>query len=387
MKRIAIVTSHPIQYNAPLFKLLAQEANIQIKVFYTWGEGVLKKKLDPGFGKVIEWDIPLLDGYDYTFVNNVSVDPGTHHFKGIINPTLNQEIEEWKANAVIVYGWSFVSHFKCIRYFKNKIPVIFRGDSTLLDETSGVKVLLRRLFLKWVYKKVDYFLYVGTNNKKYFLKHGAKENQLIYAPHAIDNARFAEPNSDYISAAFQWRQELGIKPEDVVILFSGKFERKKNPEYIIELSKQLPNHNLKFIFVGNGVLENSLKVAAANDNRIIFLPFTNQQKMPVVYRMADVFILPSTGPGETWGLAVNEAMASGRAVMVSDKVGGAIDLVSKENGLIFSPNDINTSVEFIKQILKDRNILAAMSEHSKTAVQSFSYKNILQGILSLVNKL
>ncbi len=88
MKRLAIITTHPIQYNAPLFKLLSKRNNISIKVFYTWGEAVLQKKYDPGFGKTIEWDIPLLEGYEYTFVENTAKKPGSHHFSGIDNPRL-----------------------------------------------------------------------------------------------------------------------------------------------------------------------------------------------------------------------------------------------------------------------------------------------------------
>ena len=148
MKRLAIVTSHPIQYNAPLFKLLTQRGNIKIKVFYTWGKQVMNNKFDPGFGKAIQWDIPILDGYEFSFVKNISPDPGSHHFKGIINPSLNNEIEGWKADAILVFGWSFQSHLKCIHYFSNKIPVLFRGDSTLLDEKRGIKQSLRRLLLK-----------------------------------------------------------------------------------------------------------------------------------------------------------------------------------------------------------------------------------------------
>src|SRR5882757_6891006 len=93
--RVAIITSHPIQYNAPMFRLLRQRNQIESRVFYSWGTSVLQNKFDPGFGKVIEWDIPLLEGYDYTFVKNTSESPGSHHFKGIVNPTLNQEIEKW----------------------------------------------------------------------------------------------------------------------------------------------------------------------------------------------------------------------------------------------------------------------------------------------------
>ena len=102
------------------------------------------------------------------FVKNISTQPGSHH-NGIINPSLNEEIEQWQPDAVLVFGWNFVSHFRCIRYFHNKIPVLFRGDSTLLRKQSLIKLVARQLYLKWVYSFIDYVLYVGTENKKYFL--------------------------------------------------------------------------------------------------------------------------------------------------------------------------------------------------------------------------
>src|ERR1700761_8187295 len=100
MARLAIIVTHPIQYYAPVFKLLHQQKELEIMVFYTWGEKA-KDKYDPGFGKNIKWDIPLLDDYPYQWIENVSSDPGTHHFRGMINPGLIKEIESWGADALL----------------------------------------------------------------------------------------------------------------------------------------------------------------------------------------------------------------------------------------------------------------------------------------------
>src|SRR3712207_4310257 len=148
-KRLAIITTHPIQYYAPFFRLISeQSANFLIKVFYTFSQAQ-EKVHDPDFGISFEWDIPLLKGYDYTFVNNVSTNPGTRRLYGIENPTLIKEVEEWKADAIMVFGWSFSSHLKAMRHFRGKIPVLFRGDSNLIDEPEkfSVKKLSRRIFL------------------------------------------------------------------------------------------------------------------------------------------------------------------------------------------------------------------------------------------------
>ena len=75
--RLAILSSHPIQYYAPVFRALAQCANVEPRVFYTWSQTADEQISDPGFSIALRWDIPLLEGYGYEFVPNVASDPGT----------------------------------------------------------------------------------------------------------------------------------------------------------------------------------------------------------------------------------------------------------------------------------------------------------------------
>ncbi len=145
VKRLAIITTHPIQYNAPFFRALAQSGKVALNVFYTWDKGSGQKH-DPGFGQKIEWDIPLLEGYEYTFVKNTAKKPGSHDFWGIQNPTLIDELKDYQPDAILVYGWSFCSHLQAICYFKGKVPVWFRGDSTLLDyDYRSLKDLIKAI--------------------------------------------------------------------------------------------------------------------------------------------------------------------------------------------------------------------------------------------------
>ena len=378
MKKLAVVVTHPIQYHSPLFKLISERNKIQLKVYYTW-EQSKEKVFDKKFGKEIKWDIPLLDGYDYTFVKNTSKNPGSGHFRGVINPTLNKNIESWNADAILVFGWNHHSHFKTMRYFNGKIPVYFRGDSTLLDEQPGIKTILRRLWLTFVYSFVDKALYVGKNNKQYFLKHGLKEKQLVFVPHAIDNNRFFDKTGEYQQKADKWRKELNLSEKDFVFLFIGKFENKKNPILLIRTVNRFPE--CKFLFIGSGELEEEMKQKIGNN--ILFLPFQNQSMMPVVYRLGDVFVLPSKGPGETWGLAVNEAMACGKPVIVSDKVGCAVDLVeNNKNGFIFNSNDLDDLIEKIKLTIKN---ISSFSSSSSEKIKSWNFDEIALNIENLMN--
>jgi len=385
--RLAVIATHPVQYNAPWFRLLAETTDIIVKVFYTWSQSEQGSKYDPGFGIDIEWDIPLLNGYDFEFVFNVASRPGSDHFFGVENPGLIKTIDDWKPNALLVFGWNFKSHLKAMRHFKGKIPIIFRGDSTLLDSDSPIKKFLRQRVLRWVYRHVDYALFVGSNNRDYYLSVGLTEHQLIYAPHAVDNDRFSDPSGEYAQKAEAMRLELGLTKDDFVILFAGKFEAKKNPEFLLKLAKEIRSEHVKFLFVGDGDLRDKVIDASRNDPRIYMLGFQNQTLMPVVYRMCDVFILPSRGPGETWGLSLNEAMASGRPVIASTKVGGAADLIDSSCGRIIDLSRMDAAVAYINELRGSRNLRISSGEAAISKIKKFSFSVINDSIKGLLVQL
>jgi glycosyltransferase involved in cell wall biosynthesis len=385
MKKLAIVTTHPIQYNAPLFRLLAASGVIDVKVFYSWGQTSKGAVFDPGFGTTFRWDLPLSVGYPHIFIPNISTKPGTTHFRGIVNKELIPAIESWAADVLLVFGWSFHSHLKTLRYFKGKIPILFRGDSTLLDEPKGwnIRKCLRRIFLFWVYRHVDICLYTGTANRAYYKRHGVREDQLVCAPHAVDNGRFAADDQNRNVLAKAWRIQLGILDDETTFLFAGKLDPQKGLKSLIEAFKSLGNRKARLVIAGNGVFEEQLRQLAGTGGRIIFLPFQNQQQMPVLYRLCDIFILPSLS--ETWGLSVNEAMACGRPIIVSDRCGCAADLVQPGvNGYCFSAGNVAQLATIMQQCL-DSDKRKQMGEASKQIIARFSYDQIVDVILGCMN--
>jgi glycosyltransferase involved in cell wall biosynthesis len=365
LKRIAIISSHPIQYNAPFFRALSSLPEIDLKVFYTWGFEGAKSKFDPDFNQQIEWDIPLLEGYSYQFCENTSKQPGSHHFHGIKNPGLIKQLNELNPNIIWVWGWAFHSHLNVLRHFKGKTKIWFRGDSTLLDEKRGlfIKKILRQIFLNWVYSHVDRVFYVGSNNRDYFVKFGLKSNQLIYAPHAIDNSRFIKIKST-VPAKDNFR-----------FLFVGKLEPRKNPFFLKDLMNSLQGECIELYIVGSGPLENKLKNEFKNYSNVSFLGFKNQNEIAQLYAEADLLILPSTS--ETWGLAINESLASGTPVAASIYCGGAIDLINENNGFIFDPKAGPS--EFLEKFHAFKN--KVKHEFVKEFDNKFSYKQIINAVL------
>jgi len=371
LKKLAIISTHPIQYNAPFFRILAERKKIEIKVFYTWSQSKEGIKYDPGFGKNIEWDIPLLEGYNYTFVENIAPNPGSHHFAGIQNPNLIKEIKNWGAEAVLVYGWNFKSHLATLRYFKNKIPVFFRGDSTLLNETAGFKKIIRRFFLKYIYSFVDFAFYVGIANKAYFKAHGLGEEQLVFMPHAIDNKRF-ELNEKNAAAGVWIRHKYAINTEAMVFLFAGKLDSNKNVVFLINSFIAIKTQNCFLLIAGTGMQEEELKEIACKHTNIKFLGFQNQEQMLGIYASANIFVLPSIN--ETWGLSMNEAMAAGLAIIASNGCGGAYDLIKDGiNGFVFKLKDINSLNNAFSYLTENNEEVNRMGIASQKIIEKYSY--------------
>ncbi len=381
MKRVAFIISHPIQYYVPILQGLGKSDLIELKVFYTWGEDSIKK-FDPGFNKFVEWDLPLLEGYLSEFLLNTADDKGTHHFNGIKNPTIISKIEEFNPDKIVILGWSFHSHLKVLKYFKGKTPIYFRGDSHLLNETNALKSFIRSIYLRRVYKYIDFAIAVGTNNKAYFRKFGLKDSQILFAGHAVDESKFSENDSHIKLGTSQLKEELGINNANITFIYCGKFEKIKRLDLLMGAFLNMKNKDTNLVLIGNGEEEGRLKSMA--NGKVKFLDFQNQSIMPSVYRIGDVFVLPSES--ETWGLGINEAMNCGLAIIASNKVGSAIDLIDEGgNGFIFNSGNQLSLQEKMDLIANDKSKLAVFKNHSITKITNWSMQNLINKLETILS--
>jgi len=340
LRRVAFIVSHPVQYYAPLYRRLVARGDLDVRVFFTWHDGSVPV-MDRGFGAAIQWDIPVREGYDSELVPNRSPRPGTQSFWGLVNPELVSRVLAWQPDAVHVTGYAWWSHLVAMRRLSRAgIPILFRGDSHLLDgATAGISWRLKKAMLQRIFAWPSLFLYVGNANRAYYEAFGVPASRLAYCPHSVDVARFAAGADESERRAAAWRNELGIADDRVVLLFAGKFERKKRPVDLMQALRGHPDPRLALVMVGDGELGDEVRaIAAADPGRFRVLPFQNQSRMPDVYRLGDLFVLPSAW-GETWGLATNEALACGRPVLVSDRVGCAADVIDASVGAMFPADD------------------------------------------------
>lgn len=380
MPRLAIVLSHPTQYYSPWFRWLQANTTLTLRVFYLWNFGVTAQH-DPQFGKAVQWDIDLLSGYEHEFVPNLAPDPGTHRFGGLHNPELRARLVAWKPDAILLFGYAYRTHLGLI--LRPPAPLIFRGDSHLIDQTVGwrKRFVLRRLFARF-----SAVTYVGQANRDYFRTFGVPQEKLHFAPHAVDGARFVSTPATR-AAADALKAQLGLETRKIV-LFAGKFVPAKQPVELLQAFLTLAPSNAALVFVGDGEERSKLKTLAATrpDCLVRFLPFANQSEMPVRYALADIFVLPSRGLYETWGLAVNEAMHGGVPCLVSDRVGCQRDLVTEGvTGWVFRACE-STALQAALQRALDavRHDVSTLRASGAARIAEYSYASAARGLQAAV---
>jgi len=393
--KLAIVQSHPTQYFSPWFRHVAKNSGAEVKVFYLWEFGV-KAIPDIDFKTTFVWDIPLLDGYQSEFLPNRSRDPGTHHFRGLDNPTAVSAISAWQPDAVLIFGYGYATHLRLILSpVLAHVPFLFRGDSHELFPKASWRYHLGGLVRRLLFRRFQAFLAVGKANTQYFRAVGVPESKIYRAPHCVDNVRFQNAAEQAEKDAVAWKQEVGIPEGAPVILFAGKFEAKKCPVDLLKTFLAMPpisgsRPQPVIFFVGGGTLEAQLRETAGAmiGKTVFFAPFQNQSAMPKVYASGDLLVLPSYGRGETWGLAINEAMNVSRPSIVSSHCGCSRDLIRQdETGWVFPAGDWVSLGKLLAEAMADPDKLKTMGLRARDYVAEFSFDCATRGLVEAMQTL
>jgi len=384
--RLAYLVSHPIQYQAPLLRLISAEPDIDLTVFFCSDLSV-REYHDVGFGQALQWDVPLLDGYRHEFLPAFG---GTDRlsFWRPLTHGLARRLDEGNFDALWIHGWGYWSHLLAVSSARRRgVKILMRGESGLHLTTRGrVRRGLKRILMHYLVTNVDAFLTIGEHNRKYYLHHGAAPERLFPVPYSVDNAFFQEKAASAGPDRERLRTLLGLAPGRPVILYASKMIERKRPGDLLEAYIQLSGDGTRepdpyLLFIGDGELRPELEARTArlNWNSIKFLGFKNQTELPGYYDLCDVFVLPSVQ--EPWGLVINEVMNAGRAVIVSDEVGCAPDLVkSGENGYVFKAGDISDLRNALVSVLSNLEMTRDMGRKSLEIINHWGFREDIAGL-------
>ena len=380
---LAALTSHPIQYQAPLFRALAATGEVQLKVLFCSDIG-LRRHRDATFGTDFAWDVPLVEGYDHTFLKNFSPRPNPSRFFGCINPGIARALAAQPYDAVWVHGWALAScwlGFAACR--RLGLPILLRGESNGLRDPAGLKGLAKRALLPQLFRRVSAFLAVGANNADFYAHYGAPRERIFSAPYAVDNAFFLARAAAAGESPAALREREGIRPDLPVILFCGKFAGYKRPMDLLHAFLLLSGAvQASLVFVGAGPLQAEMRqyVTEHRLEHVHFLGFRNQSELPRCYAMADVFVLPSGF--EPWGLVVNEAMCAGLPVIVSDQVGAGRDLVRDGvNGFLYPAGNCELLAGRLRSVIAQEDTRRRMGLASRRIIEGWGIPETVRGVL------
>lgn len=383
--RLTAVLTHPIQYYAPWFRhIQAHAPGIDLTVVHATQPTAEQQGV--GFGRAFEWDVPLTEGYRSIIVR--PAEPGDRidsgHFTGLDVPEIGRAIADTAPDVVLITGWYSVTLVRALfACWRLGVPMLYRGDSHLSSGPRGWKRPLWVLKTRLLQRLFDGFLSPGARVDEYLRWYGVPEYKIFQVPHAVDNQMFAASSAPYsqpqVRAAARGR--WGIPSDAFVVLFVGKLVRSKCPVNSVRAVARLgPRASL--IMVGSGPLEGDVRAEAARLGVDLKMAgFMNQSELGEPYGIADCLTLPSDPP-ETWGLVVNEALASGLPCVVSVAVGCAPDLIRDgETGYVCPLDDVDALALMLAKVRQRTAEGHDWGPACRGLVGAYSFEAMTAGVL------
>ena len=353
--RIIVLNSHPIQYFAPLYQQLANDKDVDLMVYYASRHG-LDGDTDRQFGRRVQWNVPLLDGYQAEFLPNQAFRPSIYSFFGLLNWPIVSRLWQAPPSVVIIHGWAYAVNWITLLFgalFGHTVCV--RCDTAHFRELTDAHpvAFVRDYVLRHIFfKLVDYCFYAGQSNRTFYTYFGVAERKLIFLPFAVDNERFKAENAVSNGSRQDLLPRMGIDGTKRIILFCGKFTPVKRPLDLLMAYQKLNRRDVALVMVGEGELRTAMEQYIADHHLpdVYLAGFVNQSEIGSYYSAASLYVMCSDG--DAWGLSVNEAMHFGLPIVLSDRVGCVPDLlVHNGNGLQYPCGNVTELTQVLQRLL------------------------------------
>lgn len=374
--KIAAFLSHPIQHFSPLWKEVAKQDGVKLKVFYFSRHGT-EETFDQGFGMGIKWDVDLLEGYESEFLPRQwpTKDAFNCRWNGL-NAGISRALSQgW--DAAYVSGYVHLNNWRIAKLCRQRrVKLLYHSDSNFIAEKQrpSWQRFLKKPVLRRFFANVSVFLAIGDNNQDYLKYYGAPPDRIRFCAIPVDMERFrAAAAAVDESGKATLRRQLGFGDDDCIVGFSGKLIPRKRPQDLVAalLHPDLQGKRIRGLFIGNGELEAELKLQAADKAR--FTGFVNQQMMPVYLSLCDMVVMPSEY--DPHPIAVTEAQSLGIPVILSDLCGchGANDVFrGGESGFLYPCGDVAKLTKAIARLASDRELRLSMARRARELAELHS---------------
>ena len=392
--RVVYLVSHPIQYQAPLLAKLSALPWLDLRVAFQ-SDVSTRAYRDAGFGRDVDWDVPLCEGYRHRFL------PGARRRLGRFTPWnrgLSELLAAEATDALWLHGYTHPTSLRALRIARRRgIPVLVRGESNRIGRReAGLAARGRHALLCRLFRRVDRFLAIGSANREFYLHHGVSPDRIHAMPYAVDNERFRAQCAEAARGREAFRRELNLDPARPTLLFVGKLAPWKGAQDLLAAVERLyarpgdaapPN----LVVVGDGELSVELRDRGrrAGLAGLRFLGFRNQTELPRCYDLGDLLCVPSHS--EPWGLVVNEGMCAARPVLASRAVGAARDLVREgETGALHQPGDVDSLEHALRTLCgraDARDHLHVLGSQAAERVATWDFEANVRGLFEALQSI
>jgi glycosyltransferase involved in cell wall biosynthesis len=259
-----------------------------------------------------------------------------------------------QVRAVVIGGYNDPGRLRVIRWcHQHDVPCFLQADSNVLDDTqtAGIRARIKKAVVSRVVRWCDALLVCGRLGKEYFFKYGARDEQIFYHPYEPDYSLIRALPADAVERA---RARFGIRPDRRLMIYSGRLVPVKRVDLLIDafaaIADRRPEWDL--LIIGDGPLRAELqsRLPERLRSRATWTGFMDDQTtVSALYRAGDVLVLPSEY--EPWALVINEAAAAGLAIVASNIVGAAAELVRDGvNGHIFASRNLDQLTECLLDV-------------------------------------
>ena len=296
---------------------------------------------------------------------------------------LGQELSAFEPDVIAVPGWYGADAFQAVDWARHhRIPVVVMSDSQRADfKRVRAKEWLKSRYLMFCQAA----LVAGSPHRQYLETLGMDASRIWCGYDVVDNAFFAT-RADHVRADSQRLRKQYSLPERF-LLASARFIPKKNLVLLLEAYRIYASDNSSawnLVILGDGVLRSALEREVTErglTDKVSMPGFKQYEDLPTFYGLAEAFVVPSIS--EQWGLVVNEAMASGLPVLVSNRCGCAADLVREGiNGYIFDPLLPAALAGLMRRIAADSwERRRTMAEASREIISEWSLELFARNLL------
>ncbi|MGH9836758.1 MAG: glycosyltransferase family 4 protein [Blastocatellia bacterium] len=378
MKRVLLLNNVPAPYFDPLFEKLGEESGWQLTVCYS-----------SDWNKDVGWaDRPLAEKPAHRTVILDQQHPALKSKLGASIAAafaLAKILMRERPDYLICYGYTLAPQMTLLLWaMMTATPFALIGDANYYnDVAAGLKRLVKGAWLRLLTRRAAALIAIGTANRRFWESHGAKADKLFEARFAVDNDFYERAREERKEEAARLRSQLGLTGE-TVFLFVGRLVRRKNVDLIIRAARQLNDDRIAIVIAGSGEEKLALEELADGDPRIVFAGNVPPDELPLYYAISNVLVLPATQ--EPWGLVINEAMASGLAVIAHRHCGAALDLVAPDNGVALETSSVDELARAMRLIASDRSLLHSMQACSQAKIRGWSIDAAARGIIRAVDR-